>query len=203
MDYADVRNNTSLFSLLLVIDGKRSVRTIAQEDRYGLEELLPMINEIEKLGLIVPVESGTSKDYQETPSDVSFFKLPKEYRTGIVMIDNQHQRLVDMVNQLDTIRKTPYSDSRMRDGAIGQVVGEMINYTISHFSFEESLMQKAKYEFYDAHKRIHELFITRANDYKQRFYAGEDIVDELYDILNRWLFNHIRNDDMAFAPDVL
>jgi len=203
VDYSGVRDNTSLFSLLLVIDGKRSVNAIAREDKYDEKVLFTMIDQIEKMGLIVPVESATAKGYRETPTDVSFFKLPKEYRTGIVMVDNQHQRLVDMVTQLDTIRKTQYADDQFRKNAIGQVMRLLIDYTISHFAFEESLMREANYENYNAHKRIHELFVTRANEYKDRFVAGEDIVDELLEVLNRWLFNHIRNDDLAFTPTVL
>ncbi len=203
VDYSGVRDNTSLFSLLLVIDGKRTVNAIAREDNYDEKELFAMIDQIEKMGLIVPVESAAAKGYQETPMDVSFFKLPKKYRTGIVMVDNQHQMLVDMVTQLDTIRKTQYANVQFRMGEIGKVVKQLIDYTISHFAFEESLMREANYEHYSAHKRIHELFITRSNEYKERFIAGEDIVDELLEVLNRWLFNHIRNDDLAFAPAVL
>ncbi len=203
MDYSEIRNNTPMFSVLLVIDGKRSVNAIAREDNYEPKELFPMVDQLEKMGMVVPVESGINRGYQETPMDVSFFKLPKKYRTGIVMVDNQHQRLVDMVTQLDTIRKTQYSSVQFKLGEVGQVVRQLTEYTISHFAFEESLMREANYEHYSAHKRIHELFITRVNEYKERFSTGEDIVDEIFEVLNRWLFNHILNDDLAFAPAVL
>jgi hemerythrin len=107
-----------------------------------------------------------------------------------------------MVTQLDVVRKLRYQESGQRREAIGSVIAEMIDYTISHFAFEEALMEDAQYEFYHAHKRIHELFVGRAGEYKKRFDADEDIVDELFDVLKRWLFNHIRNDDKAFAPAV-
>ncbi len=203
VDYSAARDNTALFSLLLVIDGTRSVKTIAQEDKYEIEDLLPLVDQVEKLGLIVPVESDSGRAYQEAPEEVSFCKLPKEYQTGIVMVDNQHQRLVDMVKQLDAIRKGQYPSTELKNKAIGQVVVEMIDYTVSHFAFEESLMQEANYEHYNGHKRTHDHFISLADEYKQRFVSGEDIIDELYKILNRWLYNHIQNDDMAFAPVVL
>ncbi|HHA2812399.1 TPA: bacteriohemerythrin, partial [Stenotrophomonas maltophilia] len=35
-----------------------------------------------------------------------------------------------------------------------------------------------------------------------RFQAGEDISDELRTMLSRWLFNHIRGDDQAYAEQV-
>lgn len=107
-----------------------------------------------------------------------------------------------MVNQLDDTRKRSFQNKNRKHQAVGNIVSEMIDYTISHFAFEESLMEDAQYKFFNAHKRIHELLIKRAGEYKERWISGEDIADELYDVLNRWLFNHIRNDDKAFAPAV-
>lgn len=63
-------------------------------------------------------------------------------------------------------------------------------------------MEDSRYQYFNAHRRIHELLIKRAGEYKEQWLKGEDIVDELYEVLHRWLFNHIRNDDRAFAPTV-
>ncbi|KAG1461099.1 hypothetical protein G6F57_014208 [Rhizopus arrhizus] len=70
---------------------------------------------------------------------------------------------------------------------------------MSHFAFEEELMEEAGYPFCAAHKRVHEVFIKRVAEYRLRFQAGEDISDELRTMLSRWLFNHIRGDDQAYA----
>lgn len=200
-NYATIRDDVKLFSILLAVDGRRAVRTIARDDAYELEDLVAAVDQMEKMGVIAAVD-GTAREYTETPSDVDFIKLPKEFRTGIKAIDRQHQQLVDMVHHLGRMRGAAFKNLKNRQAVTGQVVGEMISYTISHFAFEESLMRDAAYKYYEPHKRVHELFVTRANEYKQRYIAGEDIVDELFDMLNRWLFNHIRNDDMAYAPAV-
>jgi len=200
-NYATIRDNVKLFSILMAVDGCRSVRTIARDDAYELADLVAVIDQMEKMGVITAVD-GTARGYAETSSDVDFIRLPKEFRTGIKAIDKQHQQLVDMVNHLGRMRGTAFKNLKNRRTVTGQVVGEMISYTVSHFAFEESLMQDAAYKFYEPHKRVHELFVNRANEYKQRFIAGEDIVNELFDMLNRWLFNHIRNDDLSYAPAV-
>lgn len=200
-DYDAIRKDIKLFSILLAIDGCRSVRTIASDDGYELEDIEAEIDRMEKLGLIAAVD-GATRDYVETPAEVTFLKLPKEFQTGIEAIDKQHQRLVDMVNHLGRTRKMAFKDLKHKQAEIGHVVGEMLSYTISHFAFEEMLMQDAKYKFFQAHKRVHELFAARASEYQRRFMTGEDIVNELFDVLNRWLFNHIRNDDLAYAPVV-
>jgi hemerythrin len=206
VDYSMIKNDLKMFNIFLAVDGVRSVEAIAKEDIYELDYLFPIIDKMEKMGLLVPID-GTSdgigvEDYL-VPLGDTICNLPKEFLTGIDAVDQQHQRLVDMVNQLDTVRKANYRSSDEKQKAVGDIVGEMVDYTISHFAFEESLQEDAGYEFFHAHKQIHELLIQRAGDYKERWAAGEDIADELYSVLSRWLFNHIRNDDRAFAPAVL
>jgi hemerythrin len=198
-NYETIRSSLRLFSIYLAIDGRRSVRSIARDDAYELDDLVGTIDRLEKLGLIAPVD-GSEGGYSDTSSEADFIELPEEFRTGITTIDKQHQQLVDMVNHLGRIREAAFENPKNRKAATGQVVAEMLSYSISHFAFEEELMHGANYKFFESHKRAHNLFVTRANEYKQRYTAGEDIIDELFDMLNRWLFNHIRNDDMAYAP---
>ena len=83
-----------------------------------------------------------------------------------------------------------------------EVIDELVDYTLSHFAFEEELMEEAGYPFCAAHKRVHEVFTKRVSEYRMRFQAGEDVVDELKSMLSRWLFNHIRNDDKAYSEQV-
>lgn len=116
--------------------------------------------------------------------------------TGIDIIDSQHQRIVEMINNLQVAQ---HAGSR---GAIGEVIDEMVDYTLSHFAFEEELMEEAGYPFCSAHKRVHEVFARRVGELRMRFQAGEDVVDELRNMLSRWLFNHIRSDDKAYAEQV-
>lgn len=116
--------------------------------------------------------------------------------TGIDVIDNQHMRIVEMLNHL-------YEAAQSKErAAVGEVIDELVDYTLSHFAFEEELMEEAGYAFCSAHKRIHEVFTKRVSEYRMRFQAGEDITDELRNMLSRWLFNHIRSDDKAYSEQV-
>lgn len=119
-----------------------------------------------------------------------------DLNTGIDVIDAQHQRIVEMINRLHVTNKN------MERMAVAEVVDELVDYTLSHFAFEEELMEEAGYPFSAAHKRVHEVFSKRVGEYRLRFEAGEDIVDELRSLLSRWLFNHIRSDDKAYAESV-
>lgn len=119
-----------------------------------------------------------------------------DLNTGIEIIDMQHQRIVEMINRLHVTQKS------MEHIAIADVIDELVDYTLSHFAFEEELMEEAGYPFCAAHKRVHEIFTKRVSEYRMRFQAGEDVTDELKSMLSRWLFNHIRSDDKAYADTV-
>ena len=119
-----------------------------------------------------------------------------ELDTGIDEIDRQHRRIVDYINQLHEVRSTHDRE------VLGNVIGDMIDYTMSHFVFEEALMESAGYLFSGPHKKVHELFCRRVSEMKSRFDAGEDVTDELHGMLSRWLFNHIRNEDHGYIDSV-
>lgn len=116
-----------------------------------------------------------------------------ELDTGIDVIDQQHHRIVALINQL--------AEATTRDDQ-AVVLEELVDYTLSHFAFEEELMEESGYSFGPAHKRVHEMFVRRVSEYRMRFEAGEDIAGELKSMLARWLFNHIRGDDKSYAKHV-
>ena len=116
--------------------------------------------------------------------------------TGIEEIDNQHRRIVDYINELYTARKA--KDHKL----IARVIDDTIDYTVSHFGFEETLIEEAGYKLLRPHKKVHELFVRRVSDLQKRFKAGEDVSQELHALLSRWLLNHIKHDDHAYAECV-
>lgn len=116
-----------------------------------------------------------------------------DLNTGIEVIDQQHRRIVEMLNHLYNAQRS------MERTVVGEVIDELVDYTLSHFAFEEELMEEAGYAFCAAHKRVHEVFVKRVSEYRMRFQAGEDITDELRTMLSRWLFNHIRNEDHGYV----
>ena len=78
-----------------------------------------------------------------------------ELDTGIAEIDTQHRRIVDYINKLRDLR-----ESHDRQG-LSDVIAEMVDYTMSHFAFEEALIENAGYLFSGPHKKVHELFTRK------------------------------------------
>lgn len=116
---------------------------------------------------------------------------------GIDVIDQQHRRIVEYINQLDDARANGHSREE-----IAWLINDLVDYTISHFGFEESLQEEANYPFITAHKKVHDLFAKRVAEFQERFNKGEDISKALNSLLITWLFNHIKRDDADYVETV-
>lgn len=117
----------------------------------------------------------------------------RELEIGIGVIDGQHRRIVDYINALEAIEG---------DGAhrtVARVIDDLIDYTYSHFAFEEALMEEAGYEYLSIHQQTHRAFIDRVNELKQRFDNGDDVAADVADLLRTWLISHIKSDDSSYA----
>ncbi len=118
-----------------------------------------------------------------------------ELEVGIHVIDAQHRRIVEYINTL-------VDHDQEEDETLSLLINSLVDYTYSHFAFEEALMEEAGYEFLNVHQRTHEAFTTRVAEMHERFKQGEDISQEIGDLLQTWLINHIMEDDQSYAPVV-
>lgn len=119
-----------------------------------------------------------------------------ELDTGIDVIDQQHRRIVDYINALEA------ANAGGDRAAVGRTLDDLVDYTISHFAFEESLQEEAGYAYSKPHKKVHELFVRRVDEYVERHRLGDDVGGELLKLLASWLVNHIRRDDADYVGAV-
>lgn len=123
-------------------------------------------------------------------------KWTSDLNTGIDIIDKQHMVIVDYINNLENAHLTKNKD------AIKKVLDDLVEYTLSHFAFEENLQEEAGYKFCKPHKKVHELFIRRVDEYLERYKNGEDVTAEIHKMLSSWLINHIKRDDADYVTAV-
>lgn len=128
---------------------------------------------------------------------MSKFVWTDQLNIGIDVIDQQHRRIVEYINQLDDARTNGASREEMT-----WLINDLVDYTISHFGFEESMQEEAKYPFLKSHKKVHELFAQRVGEYQAKFEQGEDVSKALNSMLVTWLFNHIKRDDADYVETV-
>lgn len=115
---------------------------------------------------------------------------------GIGVIDGQHRRIVDYINTLDDVSQIPDRE------VVRQVIGDLIDYTFSHFAFEEALMEEAEYEYLTIHQNTHKAFCERIDHFRKRFDDGEEVAEHLAELLRNWLVSHIMSDDESYAAVV-
>lgn len=78
-----------------------------------------------------------------------------DLRTGISIIDDQHQQLFEFINKLDRFKDDKSSFMK--------TLIELQTYVKLHFKTEEDYMRYAHYPDYKEHKDCHDKFIK---DYK-------------------------------------
>jgi hemerythrin len=115
---------------------------------------------------------------------------------GIEAIDSQHRRFVDCVSALERAQFTGDRE------AVGRVIGQVIDFTVSHFAFEEALMERAGYKLRAYHKSAHDDFTRRMHEFQRRHDSGEDVARGLLAELRSWTTNHMDRDDKDYVKVV-
>jgi hemerythrin len=111
------------------------------------------------------------------------------YSIGIDEIDEQHKQLFAICVNVFNILKEATFINKQEDISI--VLKELEDYTIYHFSQEETLMKSVDYPFFATHKAEHDKFILKLNELKFHE-ANYNQNAHLQDIL-RWIINWISN----------
>lgn len=114
---------------------------------------------------------------------------------GYEEIDEDHRKLVGIFNELNravTVGESPEY--------LAATLEELINCTVWHFSHEERLMLKHRYEGIEEHKDEHRELVQSARDLqRQILHAGRGVADEQIVFLERWLTGHILTVDQRLG----
>ena len=140
------------------------------------------------IGKLEPLEEWMVK---ENPCEFS-----DEYKTGIVMIDGEHQTLFEITGRVYDILKAGATEKDSE--SIIEILRELRQYTAEHFSDEEEYMRSVNYDGLDAQIRAHKTFIAELDgvDDKEIRKNPQEYVKSLIEFLLGWLINHILKVDM-------
>lgn len=130
------------------------------------------------------------------------FPWNENFDTGIAVIDEQHQKLVDLLNNLA---------SHLAYGAeapeLNRVFDELADYALYHFKTEEATWNKwlPETELSLAHIKTHQDFVGEVLKLKSDLdtLGKEKVMDEMVSFLTHWLAFHILEADKHMAKIVL
>ena len=127
---------------------------------------------------------------------MAFMEWSDKLSVGIKSIDDQHKKLVSMVNELHDAMS-----ERKGSEVLEGILSRLIDYTKSHFKTEEDLMQKHAYPGFVAHKSAHSQLTEKALDLQLDLKAGKAALSiQVFGFLKAWLVNHIQGEDMKYGP---
>lgn len=127
---------------------------------------------------------------------VVFMKWLDKFSVNIREIDEQHKRLVEMINKL-------YAGMTSGEGsvAIGKTLSEMMEYAATHFATEEKYMIKYAYPEYARHKALHVAFVAKAEALRDQHKRDPKVLStETGEFLRNWLREHILGVDSQYGP---
>ena len=79
----------------------------------------------------------------------------KDFSVGIKEVDEQHHKLVDIVNELHSAIK-----NKQGRAISMEIISRLAEHTRTHFLFEESLMRVTRYPDAALHKQQHDSLIN-------------------------------------------
>ena len=133
---------------------------------------------------------------------VEVFPWNKNFETGVQLIDEQHQRLVDLINVL-----AGHLAYQSDIPALNKVFNELEEYAVYHFQTEEVIWHTVFPEdsWETKHKGDHSGFLATINRIKseKNSRSQEQIFEETLAFLTQWLAFHILDADMRMAKVLL
>jgi len=126
---------------------------------------------------------------------MSYLPWSDEFSVNIREIDEQHKRLVGMINTLHEALVSGHGKK-----AQGKIITEMVDYATVHFGTEEKYMRLYKFPGHLNHKAEHDSFSEKAVDLKARV-EGKGFILTLgvLNFLKDWLQNHILVTDKQYT----
>lgn len=123
---------------------------------------------------------------------MSLLKWKTEYSVGVQEIDNQHKKLVELINKLFDVMKQGRANA-----VLGQILNELSSYAFSHFKTKEKYFKLFDYVEAEKHREIHQTFVKEITKFKNAFDAGQITLSiRIFAFLKDWLHNHILGEDM-------
>lgn len=113
------------------------------------------------------------------------------FSTGIGQIDEQHKKLINLVNDLDNALEHGYADKGIRHSIIG-----LVEYAKKHFRDEEKFMEEIKYPELNRQRKAHKELVENITQVLMRLKNDEEVSPyELMNIMSQWVINHILAED--------
>lgn len=123
------------------------------------------------------------------------FVWDDSYSLGIEAIDEQHKRLVYMLQDMEAAMNAGRGGNLTLD-----VINRMREYAAEHFADEEALLEQHGYPNLPTHLAEHNVFRSRVEELSHALPESDQKKSrEVLNFLFQWLVEHIQGTDRAYA----
>lgn len=133
---------------------------------------------------------------------LEIFPWNENFATGIPQVDEQHKRLVYLLNML--ARGLVY---KVDTSGLDNIFKELADYAVYHFQTEENVWHQflAGDTWEAAHKKSHESFVSDVLRLKEEENSRplHDVLEDVLSFLTHWLAFHILESDKRMSKVVL
>jgi hemerythrin len=131
---------------------------------------------------------------------MSLIEWTNDISVGIASIDEQHKKLIAMLNELYNA-----SNDGLGAQAVGQTLSGLIQYTIEHFQYEEQLFAQTNYPAAEEHKREHEELTRTVMDIREKFQEkpSATMPQEVLQFLVKWILDHTMGSDKNYSAHLI
>jgi hemerythrin len=125
----------------------------------------------------------------------ALFTWNDSYSVKVALCDQQHKKLFQIINELADAMRIGKGQE-----IIAKTLGELLEYTRTHFQAEEALMKKANYPELPQHQEMHRKFVTDVEALARESQAGASTNSiRVLNLLRDWLVNHIQKVDKQYS----
>lgn len=126
------------------------------------------------------------------------FVWNQRFVTGIEVVDEQHHRLVDIINRLGDAM---LDGQAMSEGSLQILFKDLSDYAREHFRDEEELMREAGLDprHIDPHTAHHRQFVEQLASMWRARGAMKNPAETVLGFLSAWLAFHILGEDQSMA----
>ncbi|WOJ92251.1 bacteriohemerythrin [Congregibacter variabilis] len=128
------------------------------------------------------------------------FHWDAAFVTGLNEVDEQHHKLVDLINELGDAISADSAD----DAEVSSIIQQLFSYSQYHFAEEERMMRAANVDqrHQVAHLSRHKNFLEEVQYIHANMTTDANAASHLLEFLTHWLAYHILGSDQNLARQV-
>jgi hemerythrin len=126
---------------------------------------------------------------------MAFLEWNDTYSVDVMAMDEQHKKLVGLINQLHDAMKAGKGSTE-----IFVILNGLVDYTKYHFEAEEKILRENNYPGLLVQENKHKNFIVKVQEFQSNAETKKLTISlEVQNFLKDWLIEHISGEDKKYG----